>query len=244
MVGTRHTDRRQLMRGDQGEGFGIIVMKARLIAVGFLVLAGLVAPGTVQATHNATFCKWDFPWPRQIEYWIEEGSDSYNQFLPEEATRVSYGPATWSEGNFNLYFSRVPTLGQSEGGNTFIAMGVVSDPTHVAEAWPNPSPSCNRDAGNPINSAFIIFNRDAGFSLDCAAYKNCGQLKQIDLHDLSAHETGHWFFLADISWEGPTTATMFHHYQRYDETFRRDLDTHDKDAAWIMYGCRSGTPCH
>ncbi len=228
-------------------------MNYRLIVMGRLLLVSMAVPTSAAAQYprqpnwkdNSSSCKWGFPWPRQVEYWIEEGSDPYNTFSSAEATRVSYGPATWTEGTFNLYFSRVSSLGQSEGGNTFIAKGAVSSPQRIAEADTVPSTAtCNVDQGNPITSAHITFNQNKGFSLDCAAYQNCGQLQQYDLHDVSAHEAGHWFRLHDISeYEEPWQATMYNS-MTWGSTYRRDLHEHDKDGAWIMYGCRTGDPCH
>lgn len=228
-------------------------MKYRLIVMGILLLVSMAVPTSAAAQYprqsnwkdNTSSCKWGFPWPRQVDYWIEVGSDPYNTFSSAEATRVSYGPATWTEGTFNLYFSRVSSLGLSEGGNTFIAKGVVSSPQRVAEAQTVPNRAyCNVDQGSPMTSAYIIFNQNKSFSLDCAAYQNCGQLQQYDLHDVSAHEAGHWFFLDDIfSGEEPWQSTMYND-MTWGATIRRDLHEHDKDGAWIMYGCRTSDPCH
>lgn len=137
------------------------------------------------------------------------------------------------------------SLGQSEGGNTFIAKGVVSSPDRVAEANSVPNFGyCNVDQGTPLTSAYAVFNRDMNFRLDCAAYQNCGPLQQYDLHDVSAHEAGHWFYLRDIlNGEEPWQATMYNS-MTWGSTYRRDLHEHDKDGAWIMYGCRTSNPCH
>lgn len=115
-----------------------------------LLLLALVMPMTVLGHDFSTACKWDFPWPRQVEYWIDISSSG--DFTAEEATRVSYGPATWSEGNFNLHFQRVWSLADSEGDNTFIARGPLMDPAgNVAEAYLSPSLSCNRMVGIPLH---------------------------------------------------------------------------------------------
>jgi hypothetical protein len=177
-------------------------MRFRLVLIGTLLLTSfalpLLAPEAVQATHNATQCKWDFPWPKTVYYWIEEGSDSYNQFLPAEATRVSYGSATWTEGGFNLQFSRVYSLSSSTGGNTFIAMGVPHLSYAIAyttSVHADLSQVCNRDQRNPIVMGNTVFNRDFNFKLDCKAYySTCGSQDQQDFHNISSHETGHLFF--------------------------------------------------
>ncbi len=226
-------------------------MRFRLVLIGTLLLTSfalpLLSPEAVQATHNATQCKWDFPWPKTVYYWIEEGSDSYNQFLPAEATRVSYGPATWTEGGFNLQFSRVYSLSSSTGGSTYIAMGFPPASNAVAQTfyyYPNGGQACNRDQGNPIIFAYTIFDQDRNFNLDCNAYHStCINQEQYDYHDISSHELGHWFFLGDIYSEGPTDATMFW-WRNPGDYFGRDLASHDKDGGWIMYGCRSGFVCH
>jgi predicted Zn-dependent protease len=203
----------------------------------------LVTTTSVSATHNSTSCKWDFPWPRQVKYWIEQGTDEGNEFSAAEATRVAYGPATWSEGNFNLYFTRVSTVAQSDGAATMIVKGTVSNYQYVAETIVTPSPDCNRDQGNPITSVETVFDHNDSFNLDCNAnHATCVYLNQFDLHNTSSHELGHWFTMKDVK-DTPSTATMWY-AESYGEYNKRDLDQHDKDTAWIMYGCRGGATCH
>jgi len=188
-------------------------MLSRLATSGIVMFAmiglSLVTATSANATHNSTSCKWNFPWPRQVDYWIEQGTNPSIEFTAAEATRVSYGPATWSEGNFNLYFNRVSTVGQSEGGDTIIAKGSVSDPDAAAETTVYPPDICNLDLTNPIAFAVTIFNQSASFNLDCNAnHATCVSAGQIDLHNTSSHETGHWFAMDDIH-DAPNTATMW-----------------------------------
>jgi hypothetical protein len=35
---------------------------------------------SVSATHNTTECKWPFPWPSDVYYWIDTGSNPDWQF--------------------------------------------------------------------------------------------------------------------------------------------------------------------
>lgn len=214
----------------------------------FTVLSAFASiPLSAGATHNTTSCKWGFPWPHQVEYWIEQGSNPSTDFTSAEATRVSYGPATWSEGNFNLYFSRVSTLAQSEGGNSFIGKGTVSDPSYAAESFSahygTEGSDCNVDQSRELAWAYTIFDQYTSWNLDCNVnHSACVTYHQFDLHNIASHELGHWFTMGDIS-DAPSTATMWH-TAAAGEYLKRDLDQHDKDSAWVMYGCRNGATCH
>lgn len=226
-------------------------MYGRIAMIGvalFTVLGAFVSiPLSAGATHNATSCKWDFPWPHQVEYWIEQGTDPTTTLTSAEATRVSYGPATWSEGNFNLYFTRVSTAGQSEGGNSFIAKGTIENPNAAAETYSahygTAGSNCNVDQGRALAWTYTVFDQYASWNLDCNAnHSTCITYDQFDLHDIASHELGHWFAMGDIS-DSPSTATMWYAASA-GEYYKRDLDQHDKDSAWVMYGCRNGATCH
>lgn len=210
------------------------VLLALTLALTSLVAQSVAVPPAAKADIT-TPCKWDFPWPRQVRYYIYTGG---YQFTWGQSERVSYGPSTWSEGGFNLYFGRV-----YEGEEGEVYRGATSRPGAIAETRTT-TLDCDRDAGRPIRWASTVFNQNYGFHEDCFAayldngYNWCRDNGYYDLHNISAHEFGHWFWLNDDY--GDTSATMFY-AAGPGEWNKRDLAFTDRNGAYIMYGCRTGS---
>ena len=120
----------------------------RLVPLIFLILAAVIGPLAVvtprvaQATHKSTACKWGFPWPRTIYYYVNTG---VGQFSSDHATRVQYGGNTWTETGFNLLFQR--TTNRDAATNYSEHFKGSASSTTVAWARVSPSTSCNVDAG-------------------------------------------------------------------------------------------------
>ncbi|CAN5698960.1 hypothetical protein BH24CHL1_BH24CHL1_09100 [soil metagenome] len=209
-----------------------------------------------QATDQTSQCKWDFPWPRTVYYYIDT---TPGHFTSSEATRVSYGPNTWSEGGFNLKFTRVynktsATYYRPPRENyyyyTTVQKGFVSnDPLASAAAYVMDSTgavhyitstsSCNRDAGRPIRQVTTVFNTNTNFYLDCkSAFSHCNANDLVDIHNTSSHEFGHWFFLGHTG-SNYVSDTMYR-TSGFGEWTKRDLASHDWTSARAMYGCRAG----
>lgn len=212
------------------------------VAVSLLIIASSLVvsdPVPVSASHS-TSCKWPFPWPAQVYYHVDNIT-----FTAAQADRVEYGGNTWTEGGFNVEFHRVSSVSQSTAGVTRIYQGSVSMPNHLANTnavWVGKysGQGCNVDTGHHLLYFQIIFNQYANFHLDClAVYPFCQNNDVYDIHNLTSHEfvhvlsMGHSSGLYDTSY-GKIGAG---------ETRKRTLAYHDKYAAWIMYGCRSGMSC-
>lgn len=200
----------------------------------------LAVPSTTQATHESTQCKWDFPWPRTIWYWINTGA---GQFSSSHATRVSYGNNTWTEAGFNLLFQR--TTNRDAATNYTEHFKGSASSTTIAFVRVSPTSSCNRDAGNPITRVENVWNNQKNFHSDCLAAGTqwCVNNQYYDIHNVSAHEVGHWFFIANETTANDVGHTMYKTIS-YGETLKRSLAQHDKDSAEIMYGFRSGYNCN
>ncbi len=215
-----------------------ILLSAILVLMSSTVIA--VRSEGASATHNSTDCKWDFPWPRTISYYIQTGA---GQFTSAEADRVEYGNSTWTEGGFNLLFTRVGNPAWA----TNYTMHYKGDAEVGVIAWTRVSPhlNCDRDANDPITRAETVWSNTKNFNLDCLAAgpSNCVSNEEYDIHNVSTHEVGHWFRMADETAASETAHTMYYQIG-YGEYYKRSLHQHDKDSAWIMYGCRSGYVCH
>lgn len=195
------------------------------------------------ATHNASFCKWNFPWPRTVLYWINTGA---GQFSSDHATRVQYGGNTWTEAGYNLILLRTSTRNSATNYSEVIK-GYVPFGATAATDVPLSS-NCNVDSGNPITGVVTIYNSSKNFHDDCLAmeyshgYNWCNANNYYDIHEVSAHEFGHWFTIYDhdLCFSVYTMDTCI----QPGDTYRRTLHSHDRSAAWIMYGCRSGYSCN
>ena len=178
--------------------------------------------------------------------------------------RAVYGPATWSEANFNLYF-RTSYSDQNVGWSTtngqsrfsFMARADLPFPdstaiavTYIFDTAGNrvaPSNPCSRDAGTPVLYAYTYFNSSYGFYFDCRAYQQyCQDNHPYDFRNTAAHETGHWFVMnhsGDQSLFGCAghgcDDTKFAK-SSIGEWSKRDLTADDRNAGWTMYGCRNG----
>lgn len=222
-------------------------MRPMSVLVRYAILALLVVvptylqvrtPQTVLATHKASFCKWDFPWPRTIWYWVNTGA---GQFSTDLANRVQYGGNTWTEAGYNLKLER--TLNRDNATNYSELYKGTLDSTYIALTRVSPSSNCNRDTGNPITRVEVIWNLSKRFYSDCLGSGSyCQNNGYYDTHDVAAHEFGHWFVIYDETSGADASDTMYQ-FMNYGDTFRRSLAQHDRDTAWVMYGCRSGYVC-
>lgn len=222
--------------------------RAALVAIiGLIVLVsvvGLLVVQPAEAGHNGSLCKWDFPWPHTVRYWIQPYQGSGYGFTGAQAQRVSYGPATWDEGGFNLRFQQVSDSGDSSGaqhGGTFIAKGDVDNPQYAAVAnleYYNPPGGCDVDQNRSIARAWTIFNKEKSFHIDCQAFPSvCQQDQRFDIHAISTHETGHWFQMGHVTASQYSDHAMWHSISP-GQTSHRTLKHHDINTAYLMYGYR------
>jgi len=249
-------------------------MRSRLAVTGMLLaipLLGMLFALNIpnaSATHHTSQCKWDFPWPRTVRYYIHtnyyDPSMSPTQFSLSQAQRISYGPSTWSEGGFNLLFERGDRT-QSQNGYghlSYVMRGNLVYSDIIAQTYLRTSNGtlidsfddiqqgmCHRDQGRPIVAGFTIFNSLVQFSEDCAAY-SCSNPDRWDLHAVAAHEFGHWFAMDESGYHLGWSPIFGHQCTGHgcDDTMMQNIfagDTHqrtltsdDKDSARVMYGCR------
>lgn len=242
------------------------VLTAFWVVMFAAVLPSLVGPPEVAAHHHTTLCKWDFPWPRNVNYYLYNSqynpSQSPPQFSVQEVTRISYGSGTWSEANFNLYFTPHMTSvsnGFNQGYLSWVHRGTASNLpigwVAVTYVWdihgnrPTGSHPCNRDTGSPIRQFNIMFNQDRGYHIDCLASGNhCKSNNLYDFHNVAAHEFGHTFLMDEsgdwiIPWvwaDGHGSESTMFKSTDAGETKKRTLENDDRDAGWRMYGCRNG----
>jgi len=156
---------------------------------------------------------------------------------------VQNGPNAWSEAGFNLTFARVTSIGASRYQATWVHKSPLANNGYIAETIVFPTNRCNRDTGSPILAVETIFNSNNAFSPDCLAEgtRSCANRNAFDLHEVAAHEFGHWFFMDDES----NILDMVMYYSDYPgDVSKRYPRPHDRESAWIMYGCRSGFNCH
>jgi hypothetical protein len=191
------------------------------------------------------------------------------QFSFDDVLRISYGANTWSEANFNLHFQEWRTLKSAavntdpnnEDHFSWVHRGnpgadVPADTVARVLAWDlqenqieyaNP---CNMDQGNPVVQFNIIYNQDMDFHEDClASALYCYQNDLYDFHAVAAHEFGHTFMMkhsANRLLFGEEGCTGDHYCWSTmasgiwpAETIQRTLHDDDKEAAWLMYGCRN-----
>lgn len=86
-----------------------------LLSLALLVtgITGLVFPA--RAADFTTSCKWPYPWPKTVYYYVDPGS------FGTHTDRVAYGASTWTEENFNLILSRDIT-----NSPNYVTIGYVS----------------------------------------------------------------------------------------------------------------------
>lgn len=216
--------------------------------IALLLLMFVAIPRVASADDVSTFCKWPQPWPKTVRYYI---STTGGQFTANEAVRVAYGGNTWTEAGTNLILQRSYTMGGATN-NSRVAMGSLSGLNAVAAVYIYDSnnvvnTNCNVDNGNGISRAVMIWNYTLDFHEDClAAGTFCQQNGYHDIHNISAHEFGHWFFLRDTYDNQPTDVdgdasdaeeTMYGR-TTYGETKKRSLTYDDRIWAGVMYGYR------
>lgn len=132
------------------------------------------------------------------------------------------------------------------GTNNWISKGT-SDNVAIAFTGPQPSPYCNYIPNNSndseLTSAYIIFNRDVPWNLDCQAFQQtCITYGMYDFHNVSTHEAGHWFVQYD-AYSGSNFALSMYGYADPAGYIKRDLHSHDKTSGCIMYGYLAGGSC-
>jgi hypothetical protein len=219
-------------------------MKTRVLLALFLVLAAgsaglFVAPRPVEATDNSTFCKWAYPWPRTVNYFIHVGFADY-QFSGGDADRVAYGANTWNETNANLIFQRVYDLASAKNSGDYAPptdIYKVYEPgdTFIAQATLTKNGGCDLDRGDANLFGIIEFNTRYQFHWDCAVvYPQCERNGWHDLHNIAAHEFGHWIHLRD----NDVSADTMYRSAPPGEITKRDLTFHDIDGLYVMYGRR------
>jgi hypothetical protein len=196
-----------------------------------------------EATHNTTNCKWPFPWPADVYYWIDQGPDQNWQFTATEAERVEFGGNTWTNGGFNFLFHRVDFSWESSGGDygwtTWIGRDEVPDGYAAVAGRHYVGSTCNVDTGNYLTAANIRFNQNRDFHIDClAAGDHCQIEQEHDIHNVASHEFGHWVYLGDIDEPNFDYATMYHQITEWGETQKRSLSWYDDWGAEVMYGYR------
>ena len=79
-----------------------------------------------------------------------------------------------------------------------------------------------------------------------ANYNYCVSNGLYDLHDISANEFGHWFWMNDVcNFQGTCLdeAMTLNTRSYVAGTYRRDLTQHDKDSACAEYGYQGRTGC-
>lgn len=191
-----------------------------------MFLTPSVAPRKVSADDNTTLCKWGFPWPRQIKFYVT------NSFTASEANAVQYGGESWYAANANLWFVR----GYADI-NGEVRRGPVG-PGRIAETGTN-TVDCNVDAGRPITWAYTVYDQYGRFYPDCLAVGQqwCIDNQYFDIHNISTHEFGHWFWMNHTDPSGDTEASM-HCCAGWGEVKKRDITSHDSNSARIMYGSR------
>jgi hypothetical protein len=84
-------------------------------------------------------------------------------------------------------------------------------------------------------------NKNDLFYYDCLAAGQswCVSNNYYGIHNIAAHEFGHWFHLLDTYSSSDNLDTMYG-YSYTGEVQQRTPTAHDLDEAWIMYGCRNG----
>ena len=202
-------------------------MKGRLVIVLAVFILSTAIPSQVRATDFATACKWGFPWPRTVSYYV-------GNFTSTEAGWVANGASPWNNAGFNLSFSR-----------TFSSIldyhrkGAVENWGNLGETYTfraDYSRPCNPDIGNPLTRVYTIYNEGIRWN-NCSPGGEawCAANSYYDLTNVAAHEFGHWFHLGH-----PTSdleATMDGGIA-LGETKKRTLNSHDIDSARVMYGYR------
>ena len=233
-----------------------------ILAVGAINLSPLSMPPNANATHQATECKWNFPWPREVGLYLFNSTYDSGmtpaQFNIDRMVRVSYGADSWSNAGFNLHFN--PSFNFQDGWNegpdntsylSFAQRGSTTYVDAVAQVYleyhdADNVDQCDVDQGRPIVRAETIFNYQQGFHNDClaAGQAHCEYYDLHDVHNASAHEFGHWFHQGHSGY--PTLFgcsghgcddTMFGSTSP-GEVKKRSISANDKDAARVMYGCR------
>lgn len=212
----------------------------RLIHIIFsaaIISMWLTLPSTVDAANTATWCKWPWPWPTTVNYEIVS-----SHFTADHANRIQYGGNAWSEGNFNLILQR--DLYGSRPNRVVKGNPDPSRPNVIArtavgviDCHVDPSPQPYRT----ITQITTTFHNNVNWYSDCLAAgpTYCQTNNMYDLHNVAAHEFGHWFFLLDTYDSADSADTMFG-WISFGETLKRTLNWHDRHQAWVMYGCRNG----
>lgn len=212
-------------------------MRIRVLAVAVLVAASLAIPLThpaaVGATDISSWCKWGYPWPAWVSFYIHD-------FYGDTANRVEYGAHTWAGANFNF----VPYRDYNSNNPNRIFRGPMSPGStgRVAETrLYTEGGSCSAYPGKDyrqIYRAETIFNVYTNFHADCnfPGTDWCAANNYFDLHNVSAHEFSHWFWLYD----SPDPEDTANGGIAPGEIKKRDLNWHDRQSAHIMYGCRNG----
>lgn len=206
-------------------------------------ISSLVAPRVMQASDDASFCKWPYDWPVTVEYyiWPDFGSND---------VRIQYGAETWTGATFNIIFQRV--YSESAAGDSEIYRGSMSSSHANSTAvtyrrsvnyYGISVVNCDSDSGAygkpywELRQVDTVFNQAKTFYSDClAAGSYCQNNGYYDYHNTATHEFGHWLRLRDSDLSGDS---MYESVAPGD-TYKRDLASHDRDNAWVMYGCRNG----
>lgn len=190
-----------------------------------VAVAPFVAPREAAADDNTTFCKWGFPWPREIYFWVNDW-----HFDAGQANAIQYGGESWWGANANLWFVR----DYGAGYNGEVRRGPVQA-GHIAETGTT-TIDCNVDAGRPITWAYTVYDQAGRFYADCLAIGQqwCRDNQYYDVHNVSTHEFGHWVWLNHT---GDTGASM-HCCIGWGDVNKRDINWHDGQSVRIMYGSR------
>ncbi len=197
---------------------------------------------------GTTFCKWGFPWPRTVYYYVSS-SIGWPNFIqgggPSFADRISYGGNTWNGWNFNLSFQKTTSTSVARNGHpTLVSQHYLGNTANnvVASVSISPPSNCNLDQGNPIVQSVMKWDPDYYFYTDCKATGTawCQSQGYYDIHNVSSHEFGHWFHLGhsgDNNHASNSETTMYPTFA-LGEWKKRDLTADDIYAAYIMYGYR------
>lgn len=218
----------------------------------FLLLPATLSLSGANATHGTSvgtsFCKWDFPWTtgQSVKYWVSStfAGPQFPGGFDDAVARVSYGAGTWNDWGFNLHFSLAESTSEAANGYGRVSQHVVATPPNsgsIASVFIYPNTNCNREIGRPIQQAVTSWNPNFRFFSDCRAAETtwCRDNGYHDIHNVAAHEFGHWFHLghspADSSHATNQNATMYG-YISLGEWKKRDLTSDDIYAGTLEYG--------
>jgi len=197
-----------------------------VLALASLILASSFSPQEVSANDNTTFCKWGFPWPRTPLFFIDLGSFTVNQ-----AYAIQYGGESWYAANANLWFDR--TYGTTRDGEIYRGPVNAGNTAQTGTT----TIDCNVDQGRPIVWAYAVYDETGRFYEDCLAVGQqwCIDNEYYDLHNISTHEFGHWFYMTHTYSSSDSSMSTF---SDWGEVYKRDINSYDVQSAQIMYGSR------